>query len=75
MLRIKDFSFPRTYSILNVAMKKRKTEIFQPEKVVKAIARERIGQPKPSRVLNTEPKQGRQAKHKPKMEEVLREGE
>ena len=67
---------PRTiYSILDLAMRKRKPVKFSAEKAVKANARERVGQPKPARVVESEPRTGRQAKHKPKLEELLREGE
>ena len=44
-------------------------------KAVKANARERVGQPKPARVVDTEPRTGRDAKHKPKMEEIIRQEE
>lgn len=64
-----------SYSILMVAMTKRKPGIFSATKAVKANARERVGQPKPVRVLDTEPRTGRQAKHKPKLEEIIRQGE
>jgi hypothetical protein len=42
---------------------------------VKANARERVGQPKPARVLESEPRTGREIKHKPKLEDVIREAE
>jgi hypothetical protein len=51
-------------------MKKRKISKFSAEKAVKANARERIGQPKPARVLDTEPKQGRRAKHKERLDQL-----
>jgi hypothetical protein len=63
------------YSILVLAMTKRKPGTFSASKAVKANARERVGQPKPARVLDTEPRTGRQAKHKPKLEEVIRQEE
>ncbi|MDE3163222.1 MAG: hypothetical protein KGL64_08180 [Acidobacteriota bacterium] len=56
-------------------MRKRKPGKFSAEKAVKANARERVGQPKPARVVESEPRTGRQAKHKPKLEELLRESE
>ena len=56
-------------------MTKRKPGKFSATKAVKANARERVGQPKPARVVDTEPKTGREAKHKPKLEEVIREDE
>jgi len=49
-------------------MKKRKMSTFSAEKAVKANARERVGQPKPVRVVDTEPKQGRRAKYKEKFD-------
>jgi hypothetical protein len=52
---------------------KRKPTPFSATKTVKANARERVGQPKPSRVLSTEPRTGRAAKHKPKLEEIIRQ--
>ena len=54
-------------------MAKRKPARFSATKAVKANARERVGQPKPSRVLPGSPPTGRQAKHKPKLEDLLRE--
>ncbi|HVC47349.1 MAG TPA: hypothetical protein VND90_08885 [Terracidiphilus sp.] len=56
-------------------MTKRKPTQFSAVKAVKANARERVGQPKPSRVVNDEPRKGRQAKHKPKLEDLIRRGE
>jgi hypothetical protein len=64
---------PQFYSILVLAMTKRKPGTFSATKAVKANARERIGQPKPVRVIATEPRTGRAAKHKPKLEEILRQ--
>jgi hypothetical protein len=63
------------YSILVLAMTKRKPAKFSVTKAVKANARERVGQPKPARVISTEPRTGRAAKHKPKLEELLRQEE
>ena len=54
-------------------MTKRKPSKFSATKAVKANARERVGQPKPSRLIDTPPRTGREAKHKPKMEQVLEE--
>jgi hypothetical protein len=54
-------------------MVKRKPARFSAAKAVKANARERVGQPKPSRVLPDAPRTGRQAKHKAKLEDLLRE--
>jgi hypothetical protein len=54
-------------------MTKRKPAKFTATKAVKANARERIGQPKPARVLATEPRTGRQAKHKTKLDQLIRQ--
>ena len=54
-------------------MSKRKPGKFSVTKAVKANARERVGQPKPARVLDTEPRAGREVKHKPKLEEIVRQ--
>jgi hypothetical protein len=53
------------------AMTNRKPRKFSATKAVKANARERVGQPKPVRVLDSEPRTGREVKHKPKLEEVI----
>ena len=53
-------------------MPKRKPVRFSAAKAVKANARERVGQPKPARVVENEPRTGRHAKHKPKLEEMVR---
>jgi hypothetical protein len=63
----------RLYAILFLAMAKRKPGRFSAAKAVKANARERVGQPKPSRVLPGAPRAARQAKHKPRLEDLLRE--
>jgi hypothetical protein len=55
-------------------MKKRKIAQFSAVKAVKANARDLVGQPKPARVVDTEPKQGRRAKYKERLDE-LPEGE
>jgi hypothetical protein len=60
-----------TYSILVVAMTKRKPGTFSATKAVKANARERVGQPKAARVVEDTPRTGRRAKHKPKLEQVI----
>jgi hypothetical protein len=52
-------------------MAKRKTERFSIAKAVKANARERVGSPKPARVIEPRPRTGRQAKHKPNMEQII----
>jgi len=56
-------------------MAKRKPTPFSVTKAVKSNARDRVGQPKPARVLDTEPKTGRDIKHKPKLEEIIRQAE
>lgn len=53
-------------------MAKRKPARFSATKAVKANARERVGQPKPARVVADKPRTGRQAKHKEKLEDLLR---
>jgi hypothetical protein len=63
------------YSILILAMTKRKPGIFSATKAVKANARERVGQPKPVRVIESEPRTGRQAKHKPRLDELIHKEE
>jgi hypothetical protein len=69
------FRSGRIYFILILAMTKRKPGKFSVTKAVKANARERVGQPKPARVVDTEPRTGREAKHKPKLEEMIRQEE
>jgi hypothetical protein len=55
---------------------KRKPSRFSVAKAVKANARERVGQPKPARVIEEKTKRtGREAKHKPKLEEVIQREE
>jgi len=56
-------------------MTKRKPETFSATKAVKANARERVGQPKPVRMIDTPPRTGRAAKHKPKLDEIIRKEE
>jgi len=56
-------------------MTKRKPGSFSAAKAVKANARERIGQPKPARLIDTGPRTGRQAKHKPKLDQMIRQEE
>lgn len=52
-------------------MAKRKPAKFSATKAVKANARERVGQPPASRVVQDAPRTGRQAKHKPRLEDIL----
>jgi hypothetical protein len=54
-------------------MTKRKQDKFSATKAVKANARERVGQPKPARVIDTEPRTGRQTKHKPKLQQIIQQ--
>ncbi len=57
-------------------MTKRKTPRFSVTKAVKANARERVGQPKAERVIEEKTrKTGREAKHKPRLEELIRREE
>ena len=58
-----------------LAMTKRKPSRFSATKAVKANARERVGQPKPARVVDTEPRTGRDAKHKPKLDQIIQQEE
>jgi hypothetical protein len=50
---------------------KRKPGRFSATKAVKANARERVGQPKPARVIQEKPKTGRKVKHKGKVDELI----
>ena len=59
------------YSILDLGMTKRKPGKFSATKAVKANAREKVGQPKPARIVEDTPRTGRQAKHKPKLEQMM----
>ncbi len=54
-------------------MTKRKPGKFSATKAVKANARERVGQPPPARIVDDAPRTGRRVKHKPKLEDVLRQ--
>ena len=56
-------------------MPKRKPGRFSATKAVKANARVRVGQPKPARVVEDAPRTGRQAKHKPKMDDMIQKEE
>jgi hypothetical protein len=67
------FRLSPNYSILFLAMPKRKPAKFSAAKAVKANARERVGQPKPSRIVVDQPRSGREAKHKPKLEDLIRQ--
>ena len=51
----------------------KKSKPFSVTKAVKLNARDQVGQPKPSKVIASEPKESRrQRKHKPSLEEVIR---
>lgn len=54
-------------------MAKRKQGTFSATKAVKANARERVGQPKPARVVEDKPRTGRQAKHKQTLGDIIRQ--
>jgi len=54
-------------------MTKRKPARFSAITAVKSNARDRVGQPKPGRVLATEPRIGRDVKHKPKLDEIIQQ--
>lgn len=69
------FLFTEFSSILVLAVTKRKPARFSATKAVKANARDRVGQPKPARVVDDKPRSGRQAKHKPKLQDVLQREE
>jgi hypothetical protein len=56
-------------------MTKRKPAKFSATKVVRANARERVGQPRPARVLSTGPRTGRDVKHKPKLDQIIQQEE
>ena len=64
------------YSILGSAMTKRKVEKFSVTKAVKSNARDQVGQPKASRVIEEKPKtDGRESKHKQSLEDLIKSGE
>jgi hypothetical protein len=57
-------------------MTKRKAEKFSVTKAVKSNARDQVGQPKPSRVMDDRPKtEGRESKHKPSLEQLIESSE
>lgn len=53
-------------------MKKRKPGSFTAAKAVKALARERVGQPKPVRRIENEARVGHREKHKQSLGDLLR---
>jgi len=55
-------------------MVKRKLAKFSAAKAVKANARERVGQPKPSRPIDQPPRLPREAKHKPGLQQIIQSG-
>ena len=56
-------------------MPRRKPARFSAAKAVKANARERVGQPKPVRVIEEKSRTGRRARRKPRTQELLRRDE
>jgi hypothetical protein len=57
-------------------MTKRKVEKFSVTKAVKSNARDQVGQPKASRVIEEKPKtEGRESKHKQSLEDLIESGE
>lgn len=58
-----------------IAVPKRKPGRFSAIKAVKANARERVGQPKPAKVVDDAPRTGRKAKHKPNLDKLIEQGE
>lgn len=57
-----------------MAKRKRRPEKFSIVKAVKANARERVGQPRPERVIAEQaPPNSRQAKHRPSMTQLIHE--
>jgi hypothetical protein len=66
-----DFRSNSNYSILSLAMRKRKPAGFSVAKAVKANARERVGQPKPARIVEDRPRTGRKAKHRTKLDQLI----
>ena len=51
--------------------RKRRSE-FSATKAVKALARERVGQPKPARLVDEGKPKGRKVKHKPQLQDAIR---
>lgn len=58
-----------------IMKRRRRPQQFSAAKAVKANARERVGQPKPSRIVADKPRNGRHAKYKERTEDLLRSGE
>ena len=56
-------------------MPRRKPARFSAIKAVKANARDRVGQPKPVKVVDDAPRTGRKTKHKPRLQEIIERGE
>jgi hypothetical protein len=55
-----------------MAKRKRRPERFSVVKAVKANARERVGQPRPERVISDQPRQnGRKAKHRQTLPQLM----
>lgn len=75
MAQAQGFRSASNYSILFFAMAKRKPQKFSAAKAVKANARERVGQPKPSRIVEDQPRTGREIKHKTKLQDLIHKEE
>jgi hypothetical protein len=58
-------------SVTEGCMTKRKPVRFSATKAVKANARERVGQPRPARVVEDAPRTGRKTKYKPKLDQII----
>jgi hypothetical protein len=57
-------------------MAKKKSKSFSVTKAVKANAREQVGQPRPEKVIISEPKESRRTrKHKKSLSEIISEKE
>jgi hypothetical protein len=56
-----------------MAKRKRRPEKFSVVKAVKANARERVGQPRPERVIDDQPRENRKAKHRQTLPQLLSE--
>ena len=58
-----------------MAKRRRRPARFSVTKAVKANARQRVGQPKPAKVVDDAPRTGRRAKYKPRLDEMIEKGE
>jgi hypothetical protein len=65
--------YGKSGSLNDMAKKHPKKKVFSAVKAVKANARERVGQPKPERVIEDAPRdQKRKSKHKTTLEDLLK---